>query len=34
MKHSIRIILTAAVIIFGAIDAMAIEESTFNILKR
>jgi len=34
MKHSIRIILTAAVIIFGAMDAMAIEESTYNILKK
>lgn len=34
MKHSIRIILTAAVIIFGAMDAMAIEESIFNIFKK
>lgn len=34
MKHSIRIILTAPVIIFGAMDAMAIEESKYSILKK
>jgi effector-binding domain-containing protein len=34
MKHSIRIMLATAVIIFGAMDAMAIEEATYNILKK
>jgi hypothetical protein len=34
MKHSIRIILTAAVIIFGAMDAMAIEEAAYTVLKK
>jgi len=34
MKHSIRIILTAAVIIFGAMDAMAIEEAAYNVLRK
>jgi len=34
MKHSIRIILAAAVIIIGAMDAMAIEEATYKVLKK
>ncbi len=34
MKHSIRIILATAVIIIGAIDAMAIEEAAYNVLKK
>jgi len=34
MKHSIRIILATAVIIFGAMDAMAIEEATYNVLRK
>ncbi|MEN6332553.1 MAG: heme-binding protein [Smithella sp.] len=34
MKHSIRIILAAAVIIIGAMDAMAIEEAAYNVLKK
>jgi effector-binding domain-containing protein len=34
MKHSIRIILAAAIIIFGAMDAMAIEEAAYNVLKK
>lgn len=34
MKRSVRIILATAVIIFGAIDAMAIEEATYNVVKR
>ena len=34
MKHSIRMILATAVIIFGAMDAMAIEEATYNVLKK
>ena len=34
MKRSIRIILAAAVIIIGAIDAMAIEEATYKVVKK
>jgi len=34
MKRSIRIILAAAVIIFGAMDAMAIEEAAYKVLKK
>ncbi len=34
MKHSIRMILAAAVIILGAMDAMAIEEASYNVLKK
>ncbi|SEM76921.1 SOUL heme-binding protein [Syntrophus gentianae] len=34
MKHSIRIILAAAIIIIGAMDAMAIEEATYKVLKQ
>jgi len=34
MKRSIRIILVAAVIIIGAIDAMAIEEATYTVVKK
>jgi hypothetical protein len=34
MKNSIRIIVATVVIIIGAIDAMAIEEATYNVLKR
>ena len=34
MKRSIRIILAAAVIIIGAMDAMAIEEATYNVVKK
>ena len=34
MKHSIRIILATAVIIFGAMDAMAIEEAAYKVLKK
>ena len=34
MKRSIRIIFTAAVIIIGAIDAMAIEEATYKMVKK
>ncbi len=34
MKHSIRMILATAVIIFGAMDAMAIEEAAYNVLKK
>jgi hypothetical protein len=34
MKRSIRIILAAAVIIIGAMDAMAIEEATYNVLQK
>ncbi|MCX5839507.1 MAG: heme-binding protein, partial [Deltaproteobacteria bacterium] len=34
MKHSMRIILATAVIIFGAIDVMAIEEAAYNVLKK
>ena len=34
MKHSIRIILATAVIIFGAMDAMAIEEATYKVVKK
>ena len=34
MKHSIRIILAAAVIIVGAMDAMAIEEAAYKVLKQ
>jgi effector-binding domain-containing protein len=34
MKHSIRIILAAAAMIFGAMDAMAIEEATYKVLKK
>lgn len=34
MKHSMRIILAAVVIIIGAMDAMAIEEATYNVSKR
>lgn len=34
MKRLMRIILVAAVIIIGAMDAMAIEEATYNVVKR
>jgi effector-binding domain-containing protein len=34
MKRSIRIILAAAVIIIGAMDAMAIEEATYKVLQK
>jgi effector-binding domain-containing protein len=34
MKRANRIILTAAVIIMGAIDAMAIEEAPYTVVKR
>ena len=34
MKRSMRIILAAAVIIIGAMDAIAIEEATYNVVKR
>jgi effector-binding domain-containing protein len=34
VKHSIRIILAATVIIIGAMDAMAIEEATYKVLKK
>jgi len=34
MKRSMLIILAAAVIIIGAMDAMAIEEATYNVEKR
>jgi hypothetical protein len=34
MKHSICMILATAVIIFGAKDAMAIEEASYNVLKK
>jgi hypothetical protein len=34
MKRSIRIILAAAFIIIGAMDAMAIEEATYKVVKK
>lgn len=34
MKRSMRIILATAVIIIGAMDAMAIEEAMYNVLKK
>jgi len=34
MKHSIYMILATAVIICGAMDAMAIEEASYNVLKK
>ena len=34
MKRSMRIIVATVVIIIGAIDAMAIEEATYNVVKR
>jgi effector-binding domain-containing protein len=34
MKHSIRTILATAVIIFGAMDAMAIEEAAYEVLQK
>ena len=34
MKHFIQIILTAGVIVFGALDAMAIEEALYKVLKK
>jgi len=34
MKHAIRIILATTVIIFGAMDAMAIEEVAYKVLKK
>ena len=34
MKHSTRIILVAAIITFGAMDAMAIEEATYTVVKQ
>jgi effector-binding domain-containing protein len=34
MKRSIRILLAAAVITIGATDAMAIEEATYEVVKR
>lgn len=34
MKHSIRMILAAVLIILGAMDAMAIEEASYNVLEK
>ena len=34
MKRSIRIVLAAAIILIGAIDAMAIEEATYTVVKK
>jgi effector-binding domain-containing protein len=34
MKYSIRIILAAAILIIGAIDAMAIEEAVYKVLEK
>ncbi len=34
MKHSVRVILAAAIIILGAMDAMAIEEAAYKVLKK
>ena len=34
MKRSMRFIIAAAVIIIGAMDAMAIEEATYNVVKK
>jgi len=34
MKHSIHMILATAVIIFGAMDAMAIEEAAYKVLQK
>jgi effector-binding domain-containing protein len=34
MRRSMQILLTAAVIIIGAIDAMAIEEATYKVVKK
>jgi len=34
MKHSIHMILAAAAITLGAMDAMAIEEATYNVLRK
>lgn len=34
MKHSIRIIIAAAIIIIGAMDAMAIEEAVYKVFKK
>jgi effector-binding domain-containing protein len=34
MKHTIRIVLATTVIIFGATDAMAIEEAAYKVLKK
>ena len=34
MKHLIRIILATAVIIFRSIDAMAIEEAAYKVLRK
>jgi effector-binding domain-containing protein len=34
MKHTIRIIIATAVIIFGVMDAMAIEEAAYQVLKK
>ena len=34
MKRSIRILLAAAIIIIGAMDAMAIEEAAYTVLKK
>lgn len=34
MKHFIRMILTAGVIVCGAMDAMAIEEAVYKVLKK
>jgi effector-binding domain-containing protein len=34
MKHTIRIILATTVIIFGAMDAMAIEEAAYKVLRK
>jgi len=34
MKRAIQILLAAAVIILGAMDAMAIEEATYTVVKK
>jgi len=34
MRRSMRIILAAAVIVIGAMDAMAIEEAVYNVVKK
>jgi len=34
MKHSVRVILAAAIIILGAMDAMAIEEAAYKVLRK
>lgn len=34
MRHSVRITAVIALIIFGAIDAMAIEEAKYEVIKK